>query len=167
MLVRSFRRGALLEDYLYRHLIELFVLYVKMTSVTESLRAAIQHNEDLSHLDLIEFFHQRIVDPESLLLFLTRSTEQGEQYDLESSDADYLSYHVKSGNELEDFTDMDIKELICPLDMNFQKPITRQTFYQTSCPRETQNPFNQTQTVNFLSKTYQKIYDKKIPVTKK
>lgn len=77
MLVRSYRRGALLDDYLYRYLIQLLELYVKMTTVTESLRVAIQYNEDLSHLDLIDFFHQRIINPESLLLFLSRSTEQG------------------------------------------------------------------------------------------
>lgn len=78
MLVRSYPRGAVLEDYLYRHLLELLSLYVKMTSITESIRNAIQQNEDLSHLDIIEFFHQRIVSPASLISFLERSNEQGE-----------------------------------------------------------------------------------------
>lgn len=49
-----------------------------MTSITESIRNAIQQNEDLSHLDIIEFFHQRIVSPASLISFLERSNEQGE-----------------------------------------------------------------------------------------
>ena len=52
--------------------------------------------------------------------------------------------------------------------MNFQKPVARQTYYQqTTYPREGSIPFSQTQTVNFLSKTYQKMYDRKGPMAKK
>lgn len=77
MLVRNYARGAVLEDYLYRHLLELLSLYVKMSTITESIRNAIHQNQDLSHLDIIEFFHQRIVNAESLILFLDRSNEHG------------------------------------------------------------------------------------------
>lgn len=45
--------------------------------------------------------------------------------------------------------------------MNFQKPIYSGTFYkQSTFPREPQQQFSQTQTMNFLGKTYQKMYDK-------
>jgi hypothetical protein len=100
-----------------------------MSVITESLRSAIQKNEDLSHLEIIEFFHLRIASPPHLLSFLSMCDEDGQEYDISLEDAVYLSYHVKSGNELAEFTDLDIKQLICPIDMNFQKSVpTRQTF---------------------------------------
>jgi len=80
----------------------------------------------------------------------------------------YLSYHVTSCNDIEDFTEMDIKELLCPLDYNpYTKYPTKQTFYkQSRFPEETNYTTTQykTQAVNFLGKTYQKMYDK--PVAK-
>ena len=89
------------------------------------------------------------------------------------SDSVYLSYHVNSHNDLEDFTDIDVKEILCPMDMNnFYKhnQTAKQTFYkQSSFPQETKSN-TQTQAINFLGKTYQKMYDKpasKLSMTKK
>jgi hypothetical protein len=48
MMIRTFRRGAQLEDYLYKLLMELMMLYGKMSMVTEQIRRGIQQNEDVS-----------------------------------------------------------------------------------------------------------------------
>lgn len=158
MLIRTHPKGAKLDQYLNAYLMELLTIYTKMTSVTESLRTTIQQNDSLTQLDLIEFFHQRMATNHTLFDFLQRSTPRNEQYDISLSDMVYLTYHVQSGNDIEDFTDIDIKEILCPLDMNhFQKRLVRQIFQQTAFPKETQ--YN-TQTANFLGKTYQKMYDR-------
>ena len=41
--------------------------------------------------------------------FLDLCSEEDEEYEVKRSDAVFLSYHIQSGNELADFTDMDIK----------------------------------------------------------
>lgn len=50
IMIRTYKRGAVLEDYLFKILMELLQLYVKMSVVTETIRKAIQKSEDLSHL---------------------------------------------------------------------------------------------------------------------
>mgnify|MGYP000353786759 CR=1 FL=1 len=104
----------------------------------------------------------RITTPDNLFYFLQKCAEKGEIYDLTPLDSIYLTYHVQSCNDLEDFTEVDIKEILCPLDMNnFQKYMTKQTMYkQSSLPQEFNqtlfNTQNRTQSANFLGKTYQK-----------
>ena len=101
--------------------------------------------------------------------FLQRCSPRREQYDVEPEDVIYLSYHVQSCNDIEDFTDIDIKQILCPLDLNpFTKYPTRQTFYkQSTYPEQTNYTTTQykTQAANFLGKTYQKLYDRPIPKT--
>jgi hypothetical protein len=136
-------------------------MYVKMCGVTEDLRGAIQRYEDISYLQTIDFFHQHIRSSETLVQFLSLCADEDEEYEVGRSDAVFLSYHIQSGNDLADFTDMDIKEMLCPIDMNFQKPVPRNTFYKsTSDPRSTETAFNQTNQGCFLGKTYQKVYHK-------
>jgi hypothetical protein len=162
MMIRTFRRGAALEDYLLQTLVQLLLLFVKMSSIAEQIRRLITQNEDLSYIEVIEFFHKRISSPSNLLLFLSRCTEEEEEYDIQAEDAVFLSNHVQSGNDLIDFTDMDIKELICPLDMNYQKQFTsKSSFYKTKVLQE-QPQAAQTK-ANFLGKTYQKIYGATVP----
>ena len=82
----------------------------------------------------------------------------------------YLSNHITSGNEIGDFTDLDLRELLCPLNINRQKATTTaRSFYpmtvpaqQTSYNQTQQTNYNQTQQTNFLNKNYRKIY--KAPV---
>ena len=102
---------------------ELLQLYVKMSVVTEGIRKAIQKSEDISHLEIIEFFHLRISSPSHMIAFLNRCDEDGQEYDIEPADAIFLSYHIKSGNEIGEFSDLDIKELICPIDMSYQRGV--------------------------------------------
>lgn len=90
-------------------------------------------------------------------------------YDITPLDSVYLSYHIQSGNFIEDLTDIDIKEILCPLDMNnFQKNLTAQTLFQKTYQQHLKNntqykPQYKTQTANFLGKTYQKKYDNPLP----
>jgi hypothetical protein len=163
MLIRTNPRGATLDDYLQRYLLDLLTLYLKMTTITETLRTHIAQNEQLTQLELVEFFQQRIRNPHSLLYFLQRCTQTGYDYDIEASDAVYLTYHIQSNNNFEDFTDIDIQELLCPLDLNpYHKHYATQhnTFYQNTIPNETKY---RTQTANFLGKTYQKMYERPKP----
>lgn len=53
IMIRTYKKGAVLEEYLFKTLLELTQLYVKMSVITEGLRKAIQKNEDLSHLEII------------------------------------------------------------------------------------------------------------------
>lgn len=106
----------------------------------------------------------RISTPAHLISFLSKCDEDGQEYDITPADAVFLSYHIKSGNELAEFTDLDIKELICPIDMSFQKGVpTRDTFYrETNFSND--NKY-QTKGANFLGKTYQKLYQQPIPTS--
>ena len=78
MLIRTYPKGSVLEDYLHRYLEELLSLYIKMTAIGETLRSAIQRNEELTQLDLIEFFQQRIANPDSLFYFFQICGQKGE-----------------------------------------------------------------------------------------
>ena len=109
MLIRNYPKGATLDEYLQKYLQEILILYVKMTSITEKLRTTIQKNDSLTQLDLIEFFQLRITSPDNLFYFLQRCATKGEIYDIIPLDSVYLSYHVQSGNDIEDFTEVDIK----------------------------------------------------------
>ena len=62
---------------------------------------------------------------------------------------------------------MDVKELVCPLDMNQQKAVlTGKSFYPMTVPAQ-QTGFSQTQQTNFLSKTYQKMYKEPVKPARK
>jgi hypothetical protein len=52
-MIRTYKKGAVLEEYLFKTLLELIQHLVKMSVITESIRKAIQKNEDLSHLEII------------------------------------------------------------------------------------------------------------------
>ena len=44
MMIRTYPKGATLDEYLQKYLQDLLSLYIKMTSVTEKLRSTIQKN---------------------------------------------------------------------------------------------------------------------------
>ncbi len=77
-MIRTYKKGAVLEDYLFKTLLELIQYYIKMSVITETIRKAIQKNEDLSHLEIIEFFHMRIATPDELITFLNKCDEDGQ-----------------------------------------------------------------------------------------
>ena len=55
-----------------------------------------------------------------------------EEYDFTVNDVNYLSIHIQSKNDIPDLTDEDIKELICPLELNFSKPVLEMAgYYET------------------------------------
>ena len=51
----------------------------------------------------------RITTPDNLFYFMQRCAEKGEIYDMTPLDSIYLTYHIQSCNDLEDFTEVDIK----------------------------------------------------------
>jgi hypothetical protein len=60
---------------------------------------------------------------------------------------------------MSDFSDLDIKELLCPIDMNFQKPTVSNSMYKQT-NRTNENKLNQTRNANFLKSNYKKMYEK-------
>lgn len=73
------------------------------------MRRAIQKNEDINHVELIDFFRQRLSSSDKLISFFSICGEKGEEYDISSKDTVYLSYHIQSGDDIIDFNDLDIK----------------------------------------------------------
>lgn len=75
LLIRTYQKGTVLDEGLNRYVLELLGLYIKMCEITEAFRVAIQQNEDLSYLEVIEFFHSIIRNGKTLLVFLNQCTE--------------------------------------------------------------------------------------------
>ena len=44
-----------------------------------------------------------------MFYFLQRCASRGEVYDISPLDSIYLTYHITSGNDIEDLTEVDIK----------------------------------------------------------
>jgi len=51
----------------------------------------------------------RITTPDNLFYFMQRCAEKGSIYDITPLDSIFLSYHVQSTNDLEDFSEIDIR----------------------------------------------------------
>ena len=67
------------------------------------------------------FFQKCLNSNKKIYDFCKRNSEHG--FDFNAKDVSYLSLHVQSKNDVEHFTEEDIKEILCPLEMNFSKPV--------------------------------------------
>ena len=92
-----------------------------MTNMTENIKKSIQRSSDLSYLEMVEFFKKRLNTNHSIYKFCNMNSD--EEYDFAVDDVKFLSTHIQSKNDVTDMTDEDIKELICPLELNFSKPV--------------------------------------------
>lgn len=70
---------------------------------------------------MLEFFKRCLTSHEGVWKFCNMNTD--EEYDFTIEDVCFLSTHIRSANPINEFTEEDIKEIICPLDMNFQKTV--------------------------------------------
>lgn len=77
----------------------------------------------MTHIELLEKFKQYCGTKQKLFYFINASTNGQGEYDFEEKEMEYLGFHVKGNIEIEDIGDHEIKEILCPLDMNFQKTL--------------------------------------------
>lgn len=71
-------------------------------------------------------FKKCCTSKEKLFYFINASTNGQGDYDFSLDEMNYLAFHVRGSCDLEDLDDRQIKEILYPLDMNYQK-----TFYNT------------------------------------
>ena len=93
-----------------------------MSHISETIRKRVQTSSALNHLEMVEFFKKCLNSNHKILHFIN-STAGVSEFTVD--DVNYLSCHIRSQNRVDEFDDEDIKELVCPLDMNFQKPQTK------------------------------------------
>ena len=117
---------------------------------------------------MLEFFKKCLKTNEGVLKFCNMNSD--EEYDFSAKDVKFLSIHVRSGNPIHEFTEEDIKEIICPLDMNFQKTVNEMGAYYNTLKEEKKKTmagfYKQAQpqpkasktSTNFLKMTYQRTF---------
>lgn len=125
--MRTAKRGATLPAYLWRFTCELFNSMILMTVLTEETRKKIQNSSQLNHLEMLEFFQKCLTTHDRIWRFCNGNSQ--EEYDFSVSDVRFLTSHVRSGNPVHEFTEEDIKQILCPLDMNFQKTVNEMGAY--------------------------------------